>query len=241
MSNDIGERFWRETKHRRGAMGERVLDWSSKPDTYKEYGPIEMIALEKVFLGKKTLDQCLMQRRSGRAFSREPCSMEEISYLLWASTGINRKEKGHEFRTAPSAGALYPIETYVCVNNVEGLEKGIYHYNIRAHGLELLYKGAAGGRVAASGLDQHMLEEAAFDILWSCLFERTRWKYGERAYRYVCIDVGHIAENLALACAAVGLSCCHVAAIYDDEANHILGLDGEKESVIYMSCVGRPR
>jgi SagB-type dehydrogenase family enzyme len=242
VADDIGERFWAETKHRRDSVGGRVLDWDSKPGTYKEYPNVPRTKLPPPG-GSKGLsfEEVLLARRSGRSYSREAIGLTELSYLLSYSTGITRRERGHEFRVVPSAGALYPIETYLCVNRVEGLSPGIYHYDLRAHALERLRDGDNGEGMAASALDQEMVADSAVTFVWTSVFPRQMWKYGQRAYRYIDLDAGHIGQNLALGCAAQGLGACHIAAFYDDEVNALLGVDGIGESVVYMTAVGRPR
>ena len=143
-----------------------------------------------------------------------------------------------EFRTAPSAGGLYPIETYVVINRVDGIEQGVYHYNIRRHALEELELGNFGRQIALAALDQRMCLEASFVIIWTAIFERSKWKYKQRGYRYMYLDAGHIAENLALACTGIGLGSCQIGALYDEEVNSIIDVDGVEESVLYMSSVG---
>ena len=160
--------------------------------------------------------------------------------MLWASTGISRKKGNFEFRTAPSAGALYPIETYLCVNNVKGIEPGVCHYSIKNHQLNILKSGDFAVDLARAALDQTMCIEAAVTFIWTAIFQRSKWKYEQRAYRYVYLDVGHIAENLALAATSIGLSSCQIGALCDDEVNKILEVDGTDESVIYMTVVGHP-
>ena len=160
------------------------------------------------------------------------------SFLLWASTGVQRKEGGHEFRTAPSAGALYPVDTYVIAHRVEGAACGVYHYGVSGHLLEEVAPGDFRRDLARAALFQEFCSEAAAAFVWTAVFPRAKWKYRERAYRYVYLDAGHIAQNLALAAVGLGLGSCQVAAFFDDEMNDLLGVDGETESVIYMSVVG---
>jgi SagB-type dehydrogenase family enzyme len=179
-------------------------------------------------------------RRSIRDFSREPVSLAELSQMLWASQGITRQEMRWGFRAAPSAGALYPVETYLSAQNISDLEQGIYHYSPGEHALELLKEGSFGARLAEAGLDQDFLAEAGIVFCWTAVFGRSAWKYAERAYRYVYLDAGHIAQNVALAAVALGLGSCQVAALYDDEVNAMLGVDGEEESILYLTAVGRP-
>jgi SagB-type dehydrogenase family enzyme len=240
MSDEPGLEFQRETKHRRDRLVGRSMDCGRKPETYKEYPDRPSTALPEPKRPVSSLDELLRARRSVRRFSEYPVSLEDLSYLLWAGDGITRREKGYEFRTAPSAGALYPVETYVAVNEVVGLAPGIYHYSVKLHALELIKRGHLGEEVARAALDQAMCASAPVVFIWTAMFERSRWKYGERAYRYVYLDAGHIAQNLALAAVSLGLGSCQIAATFDDEVNELLGVDGEEESVLYLSVVGRP-
>ncbi|MDI9644673.1 MAG: SagB/ThcOx family dehydrogenase, partial [Candidatus Verstraetearchaeota archaeon] len=120
------------------------------------------------------------------------------------------------------------------------IQSGLYHYAVRRHYLEEICLGELGAEVASAALDQSMCAEAAVVFLWSAVFARSKWKYRERAYRYIYLEAGHIAQNLALAAASLGLGSCQIAAFFDDELNKILGIDGTLESVIYLSSVGRP-
>ena len=168
-------------------------------------------------------------------------SLDSLSQLLWATQGITAHVGDHRLRTAPSAGALYPIETYLYIDRVEGLEKGIYHYNVHHHHLDLLRKGDYSREVRAGALDQQIAQRAAVVFVWSGIFERSKWKYQQRAYRYIFLDAGHIAQNLALAAEALKLGTCQIGAIYDDELNELFSLNPDEESIIYLSIVGHPR
>jgi len=240
--DDTGDRFQRETKYEPGKIPGHKLDFSAQPDLYKEYpqaGKIELPAFEPA--RAMSLDQTLRQRKSIRDFQAKPISKGQLAYLLWASTGIQRVEQGYEFRTAPSAGALYPIETYVVVNNVKSLEAGVYHYAIRSHQLEQLQQRDLRQQIAAAALGQGMCATAAAVFIWTAVFERCKWKYGQRAYRYIYLDAGHIAENLALAAVSLNLGTCEIGALYDDHVNAIIGIDGTQESTICMAALGVPQ
>ena len=239
--SDLGDRFQRETKYDPREMPGHRLDWQAKPELYKEYPEADKIELPHFEPTKAmTLEQALKQRKSIRDFQDKPISKGQLAYLLWASTGIQRAEDGYEFRTAPSAGALYPIETYLTVNNVKGLKPGIYHYSISSHHLEQLKVGDFGRQTAAAALGQGMCAAACVVFIWSAIFERCKWKYGQRAYRYIYLDAGHIAENLALAATSLNRGSCEIGALYDDQVNAIIGVDGIDESVICMAVVGIP-
>ena len=237
--DDTGDRFQRDTKYEPGTMPGHRLDWEAKPDLYKEYPQarkIELPAFEPT--RPMSLDKTLRQRKSIRDYQDRPISKGQLAYLLWASIGIQRVEDGYEFRTAPSAGALYPIETYVVVNNVKSLEPGVYHYAIRSHQLEQLQQRDLSQQIAAAALGQEMCATAAAVFIWTAVFERCKWKYGQRAYRYIYLDAGHIAENLALAAVSLNLGSCEIGALYDDHVNAIIGINGTEESTICMAATG---
>ena len=242
MSNSVGDDFQIETKYVRNKMRGGRLNWSNKPETYKSYPSSRTIQLSsQVQEPKACLSGVLAKRKSIRSFSNEPLSTADLAFLLWASTGIQRTEHSYEFRTAPSAGALYPTETYIVANNVEDLERGIYHYNIQNHTLEELRTGSFGDELAMAALDQKMCSDASVVFVWTAIFQRSKWKYSERAYRYVYLDTGHIAENLALAVVGIDCGSCEVGAFYDDEVNSIVGVDGKEESTICLCVVGHPK
>jgi SagB-type dehydrogenase family enzyme len=239
MFRGIGDEFQNNTKHSRQKFIGGRLDWAKKPATYKKYPLSKMIPLHSKFpVQSLPFFDVIKRRRSVRSFSTKPLSMQELSFVLWASTGIQRREHGNDFRTAPSAGALYPIETYLVSNNVEGLEQALYHYNIEAHALEEVKVGNFTGTIAHGALEQEMAANAPLVLIWTAVFERSKWKYGQRGYRYVYLDAGHVAQNLALAATSIGLGSCHIGAFFDDEVNQILGVDGVAESVVYLSVVG---
>jgi SagB-type dehydrogenase family enzyme len=217
------------------------LDWANKPAVYKQYPDAPAIALSQpqTESGAPLFD-VLQSRRSVRRFQRVELEEAALSQLLWAAQGITLATREVGFRTAPSAGALYPVETYVVVNAVEGIDSGIYHYYVPSHALEQLRVGDFRRAAAQAALDQGMAVEANAVFIWTTVFERSKWKYKQRAYRYIYLDAGHIAQNVALAAVALGLGSCQIAAIYDDEANALLGVDGEQESTIYMTIVGMP-
>jgi len=237
----IGDRFQTQTKYNREEMRGWRLDWANKPVTYKRYSSTPRIKLsDPGHEGGALLWEVLARRRSQRRFADSPLTETEVSQLLWAAQGISCRSREHAFRTAPSAGALYPVETYLVVNSVAGIEPGVYHYDVEHHELEQLKTGAHRQEVARSALDQGMAARAGVVFVWTALFPRSKWKYRQRAYRYVYLDAGHIAQNVALAAVALGLGSCQIAALYDDEANALLAVDGTTESTIYMTVVGRP-
>jgi SagB-type dehydrogenase family enzyme len=242
MNVTIGDNFQTETKYIRNKSPEGNLDWANKPEIYKSYPSGKTIQMSSQFQEATiSFAEVLQKRKSIRTFSTQPLSKVDLAFLLWASTGIQRIEHGYEFRTSPSAGALYPIETYIVANNVEDLEKGLYHYNIKNHLLEEIKLGNFGDNLAHAALDQEMCADASAVFIWTAVFRRSKWKYSQRAYRYIYLDAGHIAQNLALAAASISCGSCECGAFFDDELNLIVGIDGTEESTICLSVVGHPK
>jgi SagB-type dehydrogenase family enzyme len=219
-----------------GALG-AMLDWGGRPAQYKAYPDAERVALPDPhgYQGL-SLEETIEARRSVRSYAAEPLSPEELSRLLHAAQGITDRRG---FRAAPSAGALYPIELYAAVHDVAGLEPGLYHYAVREHELELLQAGDFRATVTRAGLGQTFLGQAGVCLVLSAIFQRTRWRYRERTYRYVMLEAGHVAQNVYLAAASMGLGTCAVGAFFDDEFHELLGLDGAEEAVLYALSVGK--
>ena len=236
----VGDTYQKETKYHRGKLGGGHLDWSTKPDVYKRYPDSPIIELPQPQPPLMSLSETLKKRKSIRRFSKTPLTREQLSYLLWAATGIQRKEYGMELRTAPSAGALFPLETYVIANNVEDVQRGVYHYSVETHTLEELNLGDFRRQITEAALNQDMCFECAAVFVWTAIFYRSKWKYRERAYRYIYLDAGHIGQNCALAAVSLGLGSCQVGAFFDDDVNRIIGVDGTEESTVYMTVVGYP-
>lgn len=255
-SDKIGDEFLQITKYSRGKLSGGPLDWRNKPKTYKTYLNAPIFSLPNITEQNKSPDshpllKILKYRQSIRQFDSIPIDVQQLAYLLWASTGISRDAGSFQFRTAPSAGALYPIETYLCINQpitsslldqqFPEIPLGLYHYSIFHHTLEQLKEGNFRPEIAHAALDQQIAARAPVVFIWTSIFQRSKWKYKQRAYRYIFLDAGHIAAHLSLAATDLGLGSCQIAAIYDDELNNLLNIDGIRESGIYLSVVGHPR
>lgn len=241
MKKGIGDLFQEETKYERDRLPGGTLEWSNKPETYKQYPEKPRVALPRPETeGGAPLWKILSQRRSMRDFLQRPVTDHQLSQLLWAAQGITAEQFGYKFRTVPSAGALYPVETYIVVNDVEKIPQGVYHYSVLEHCLEQLKEGDYRVTIARAALDQKIGYDANIVFAWTAVFERCKWKYKQRAYRYLYLDAGHIAQTVALAAVALGLGSCQIAALYDGEVNDLLGVDGVEESAIYLTVVGNP-
>ncbi len=237
----VGDKFQRATKYFRGRLPRGRPDWSSKPEGYLNFPSAPRVVLSPPSEEDgPPLWTAIRERRSIRRYQHATITPRELSQLLWAAQGLTARRPNVALRAAPSAGALYPIETYLSLHNVEGIDPGIYHYDVRNHELAQLRDGDYRAETAAVALDQRFVATANIVFVWTAVFPRSKWKYQQRAYRYAYLDAGHIAQNVALAAVALGLGSCQIAALFDDEANALLGVDGEDESVIYMTTIGRP-
>ncbi len=217
-----------------------ILDWGQRPAQYKVYPQAPRLALPAPGDAQGlSLEEALRQRRSIRTYAATPISQETLSRLLFHTDGINAERGGIRLRAAPSAGALYPIEIYIVVHRVEGVEAGVYHYAVQDHALTQLRAGDMRDEVMRAGLWQRFLGEANVVLILTAIFQRLRWKYRERAYRYALLEAGHIGQNIYLAATALEMGACAVGAFDDNALNALVGVDGEEEAAVYMLAVGR--
>ena len=210
------------------------------PSSFKTYPDAERVQLPEPDLSQSAdLWQCLARRRSERNTTPDPLSLGELSKLMWGTQGITARAGMHLLRTAPSAGALYPFETYLYVDKVEEVPKGIYHFNVADFALECIKAGDFSQALTAAGLGQPVVRRAAVVIIWTAMMLRCMTKYRERAMRYIPMDMGHVCQNVQLAATAMGFGSCPIGAFYDDDFNELLGVDGQEETVLYLITVGK--
>jgi len=195
-------------------------------------------------LGENNFDEVISSRRAKRDFEDEHINFEDLSKILCQSYGITGQTlhpggQVQYLRASPSAGALYPAEIYLGIRKVNQVDPGIYHYCSPNGELELLKEGDPTEELFRICCQQEFVRQASVVVLISGVFNRTKRKYGERGYRYVFLDVGHLGQNIYLACTALNFSVMTTCAFYDDEANQLLKIDGIDESVVYVAFVGR--
>ena len=213
----------------------------------------DLVAPEDFSVGDVSLKTLIGARRSHRYYSEDPLTLEELSFLLWATQGISEvtKEGGISYyrRVVPSGGNRHPFETYLSIHRVEGLDTGLYRYLPLEHQLVLVrldpdlpgqVSRASGNQSSVRGGERfYFVEKSAVTFIWTATPYRTEWRYGPAAAKLVAVDAGHLGQNLYLACGAIGAGMVAVGAFDRLAADAVLGVDGEEEFTIYMAPVGK--
>lgn len=184
--------------------------------------------------GKVSLEQTLANRRSVRHFNDKPLTIEQISQLLRAGQGMT---DNRGFRTAPSAGALYPLELYAIIGKAKGIPAGIYHYNFKDHQLINIKSGDFRSELCAAGLSQGAIKKAPITILIAGVFKRTTMKYGQRGIQYVLMEAGHVGQNILLQTVSLGLGAVPIGAFNENDIIRLMDF-GPDEQPLYLIPVG---
>ncbi|MBI2503495.1 MAG: SagB/ThcOx family dehydrogenase [Candidatus Latescibacteria bacterium] len=246
----LAEYYNDQVQHTRASVVSRSggIDWSNQPSVYKSYPDAETVDLPRDFeltLGVPLTEAVENRYGLPRAFDPgEPMSLVELSNLLTLTNGITggiQTPQGiYYLRAAPSGGALYPTVIYVLVNRVEGLEPGLYHYAIDRHSLHRVKEGASSAEIAPWIMRGDLVRSSHVTVFLTAIFYRTSWKYGaEKSFRYVCLDVGHVAGNLTLAASTLGYAVCMVGGFDDSQVNTFLGIDEKEEAALLVIPVGK--
>ncbi|HCJ58677.1 MAG TPA: nitroreductase [Clostridiaceae bacterium] len=231
--------YHENTKHEQNR-----LDYSYNENiSYKTYPNAEkiMIKTEKYII-ENDFTSCLLSRKSVRDFTGEEISIENLLDILYLSYGINKDNNMFfESRMVPSAGARYPLEIYIAVFKCDKLESGIYHYNIISNCLEFIRKGDYRNKLYEYCNKQDFISNCSAAIIITSVFERTMEKYGERGYRYILLDAGHLGQNIYLTASHLKLGTVAIGGFQDKKINEILGIDGLIETSLYIIALGQPQ
>jgi SagB-type dehydrogenase family enzyme len=203
---------------------------------------IVLPAASKDCLGQKDLFDCISERKSRRKFNEEALSIEELSFLLWATQGVKQtfSHNRHAFRTVPSGGARHPFETYLAIFHVQGIAPGLYHYLPFEHSLVLVRKDENLAQELIDGCNgQPFAGKCAVNFIWTTIPYRTEWRYTLASDKIILQDSGHLCQNLYLACEAIDAGTCAIGAYDQKKLDGLLGVDGEDEFAIYISPVGK--
>ncbi|MGB9852916.1 MAG: SagB/ThcOx family dehydrogenase [Candidatus Kapaibacteriota bacterium] len=199
---------------------------------------MEIMLPKANYEGRTSLEKVIATRRSVRNFKDEGITLSNIAQLLWAAQGVT--DKINRFRTAPSAGALYPLEVFVAVRKADGLGPGVYKYLPDGHKLVKIKDGDVSKAIMKEALWQEWVEKSAIIIVYSAVFGRTTWKYGERGIQYVYMEVGHSAQNVCLQAVSLGLATTTIGAFNDAGIKSVIGMK-ENETPLYILPVGIPK
>lgn len=193
-------------------------------------------------LPPQSLHDAITQRASPKEMRAVPLTLPQVKTLLHYAYGVSRPDSpsaiGRSFRMVPSAGALYPLELYLHTAHCADIEAGLYHYNPLRNSLRLLRTGNQTEHIANALVQPEVAQTASVIVLITAMFERTIFKYGDRGYRFVYLEAGHVAQNLNLAATAMGLGCLNIGGFHDCEIDGYLDLDGLTQSTIYIMAIG---
>ncbi len=202
---------------------------------------IALVAAGDWSIPECSLEKAIAQRRSRRKFAGAALSLEELSFLLWATQGLRPTSSSYKnFRTVPSAGCRHALETYIAALRVAGLDKAIYRYLPIDHALvEAGHHPGLEGHLAEATFGQRFCGTGAATFVWTAVPARMEWRYAEASYKVIAIDAGHACQNLYLACENIGCGTCAVAAYDQERMDRLLGVDGEEEFTVYLAPVGK--
>lgn len=243
--NDIiqkGRSFLKPEWHRWGIIKTDQVQGIPVPMMQKPYNEgsklIDLLPIDKITSDETSIVDVISKRRSIRKYNNEEISIEELSYLLWATQGVREYNEKFSKRTVPSAGARHCFETYLFANRVEGLEQGLYRYLPFDNKLCLIYSEPnIGAKLhhAMSGNDFN----CAVTFIWTAIPYRMEWRYSIVSHKFIAIDAGHVCQNLYLASESIGCGCCAIGAYAQDKMDEFLQIDGEEEFTIYAATVGK--
>lgn len=242
---DVARLFHRHSSHERARVFEADIDFDQPPGCFRTYPGAPRTPLPgKDFAISMPLGVALERRRSIREHALRPLPLETLGRLLHTSYGVRgrRKVGGEDIfeRPAPSAGGRYPLELYVATQSVVGLADGVYHYDARAHALEQVREGLAHPALTELIMGQEWALATNVLVVITAIRDRTMWKYGQRGYRHILLDAGHVGQNLYLVATALGLGPTAIGGFYDQDLGAMLHLPPGEEP-FYVLAIGQPR
>ncbi len=192
-------------------------------------------------IGSLSVSEAIARRHSVRKYTADPFSKEELSFLLWATQGVRGEaDPVRMYRNVPSAGCRHPFETCLALFRAEGFEKGMYRYLPVEHALFFLgCPPDLEGKASKAALNQPFAGKSAATFFWTALPARTEWRYSEASVKVIALDAGHVCQNLYLACEVIGAGACAIAAYSQEDADALVGADGQDEFVLYMASAGK--
>ncbi|MFX0092436.1 MAG: SagB/ThcOx family dehydrogenase [Candidatus Hodarchaeota archaeon] len=246
MPEKTGKEFMKKTQYQFLGQSDQMKGLPQPPlelDYDRSKPHIDLPKPESLKFKDISLRKAIEGRRSIRSYSDQPLTLAELSWLLWCTQGVKEViNRPVTLRNVPSAGARHAFETYLLINRVEGLQPGLYRFLAINHKLvEVNLEAGLADKITEAGLKQSMIRRSAVTFIWVAIVYRMKWRYQERGYRYLHIDVGHVCQNLYLAGESINCGVCAIGAFEDEVMNKLLGLDGVEEFVIYLAPVGKKK
>jgi SagB-type dehydrogenase family enzyme len=245
MAEGIGKDFMKRTQYEymKPSDQHKGLPQPSIELEYDESKTVfDLPSPREITIKDITLRTAIENRRSIRRYTSQSLTLMELSWLLWCTQGVREiLPRPMTLRTVPSAGARHAFETFLLINNVEGIHPGLYRYLAPQHKLLVIdiESQSISEDLTKACLEQKHVKNSAVTFYWVTIVYRMKWRYGERGYRYIHLDAGHVCQNLYLAAENIGCGVCAIAAYEDTKLNDLLGLDGEEQFVVYLATVGK--
>ena len=244
MTKEIGHEFMIQTRYenmKQSDQANKVIQPALEAAYDEKSKIIDLPMPEEIPPITIDLMAVIELRTSVREYQNMPISLLELSYLLWCTQGV-KQVLGNKatLRTVPSAGARHAFETYLLIHNVEGVKPGLYRFLAMEHKLiEVNLAENISEEIIKACLEQSFIAKSAVTFLWTAQANRMTWRYGERGYRYLHLDAGHVCQNLYLSAQVIGCGVCAIAAFDDEYMNAVIGLDGEEQFVVYVAALGK--
>ena len=238
---NTGQEFMQKTKAQNLSESDQKHGFEQPPLEKSFDGEmIELPSIETLPKQSILLDEAIMQRKTLRKYSENPITTEELSYLIYQSQGIKVLHPQATKRTVPSAGARHAFDLYLLINNVKGIEEGLYLYIPSKHALGIIKQNDSIKKdLELACFNQVMISSSAVTFILAANIYRMSYRYVERGYRYIHLDAGHVVQNLYLTSEAINAGTCAIAAFNDDAVNEVLSLDGTNEFAVYLATIGK--
>jgi SagB-type dehydrogenase family enzyme len=244
MNETIGQEFMRRTQPFYVNQTDQMAGKTQPPlelEVPENAVVISLPGIDKIHFPEMDVRTAIDHRVSVRRYAESNLSLDELAYLLWCTQGVKQiTSRPVTMRTVPSAGARHAFETYLLIKHVDDLEPGLYRYAATKNALiKVDTSSTIHEKVSAACFSQKMVDNSAVTFIWVAILERMSWRYGERGYRYLHLDAGHVCQNLYLAAEAIQVGVCAIAAFEDNDLNASLDLDGKDKFVVYLASAGK--
>ena len=244
MDETIGQEFMRRTQPFYVNQTDQMAGKTQPPlevEVQENAALIPLPAAENIHFPVMNVRTAIDNRVSIRRYAEENLTLEELAYLLWCTQGVKQiTSRPVTMRTVPSAGARHAFETYLLIKQVDDLEPGLYRYIATQHALTVVdTSNTIHEKISSACFSQKMIDNSAVTFIWVAVLERMIWRYGERGYRYLHLDAGHVCQNLYLAAEAINVGVCAIAAFEDNDLNAGMHLDGKQKFAIYLASTGK--